>query len=189
MSQSIDLAPLNALDHATFLRMFESVFEHFPRAARGAWERRPFASALALHDAMMDVIRGLDAKGQCNFLNLHPLLSGANVRAGTMTLDSDAEQKSAGLDAMTAEQEAALDRLNTAYLARHGFPFIICVRHYTREGIFAALERRIGRDTQQERDEALAQIAAITRRRLDERLKTMRRSTAGERDGATVRSA
>jgi 2-oxo-4-hydroxy-4-carboxy-5-ureidoimidazoline decarboxylase len=170
MSQSIDLAPVNALDHATFLGTFESVFEHFPQAARGAWEQRPFASALALHDAMMDVIRGLDAKGQCDFLNLHPLLSGSNIRAGTMTADSDAEQKSAGLDAMTAQQEAALDRLNTAYLARHGFPFIICVRHYTREGIFAALERRIERATQEERDEALAQIASITRGRLVERL-------------------
>ena len=54
-----------------------------------------------------------------------------------------------------------------SYLARHGFPFIICVRHYTREGIFAALERRIERGTQQEQDEALAQIASITRGRLD----------------------
>jgi 2-oxo-4-hydroxy-4-carboxy-5-ureidoimidazoline decarboxylase len=60
--------------------------------------------------------------------------------------------------------------LNTEYLARHGFPFIICVRHYTREGIFAALERRIERATQEERDEALAQIASITRGRLVERL-------------------
>jgi 2-oxo-4-hydroxy-4-carboxy-5-ureidoimidazoline decarboxylase len=170
MSQPIDLAPVNALDHATFLAAFESVFEHFPQAARGAWERRPFASALALHDAMMDVIRALDATSQRDFLNLHPLLSGANIRAGTMTPDSDAEQKSAGLHALSAEQEATLDRLNTAYLARHGFPFIICVRHYTREGIFAALERRIGRATQQELDEAMAQISAITRRRLDERL-------------------
>jgi 2-oxo-4-hydroxy-4-carboxy-5-ureidoimidazoline decarboxylase len=170
MSQPIDLAPVNALDHTAFVGKFGSVFEHFPQAADGAWARRPFASPLALHDAMMDVVRELDAQSQCDFLNLHPLLSGANVRAGTMTSDSNAEQKSAGLDAMTAQQEAALDRLNTEYLARHGFPFIICVRHYTREGIFAALERRIERGTQEERDEALAQIASITRGRLVERL-------------------
>jgi len=170
MSQSFDLASVNALDHAGFARAFGSVFEHFPQAAEGAWAQRPFTSAAALHDAMMDVVRKLDARGQRDFLNLHPLLSGANIRAGTMTADSNAEQKSAGLDAMSAQQEATLDRLNAAYLARHGFPFIICVRHYTREGIFAALERRVDRSTQQELDEALAQIAAITRGRLNARL-------------------
>lgn len=88
------------------------------------------------------------------------------IRAGTMTASSNVEEKSAGLDAMSTQQETTLDRMNAAYLERHGFPFIICVRHYTREGIFASLERRIDRSTQQELDEALAQIAAITRGRL-----------------------
>ncbi|MNT52245.1 Uric acid degradation bifunctional protein PucL [compost metagenome] len=119
---------------------------------------------------MMDVVRKLDEPRQRDFLNLHPQLSARNIRAGTMTADSNAEQKSAGLDAMSAQQEAALDQLNADYQARHGFPFIICVRHYTREGIFAAFEHRIGRSTPQELDEALAQIAAITRGRLNARL-------------------
>ncbi|SAL83744.1 OHCU decarboxylase [Caballeronia arvi] len=173
MSQSNNLEPVNALDRAAFVGAFASVFEHFPQAAEGAWSARPFISEAALHDAMMDVIRHLDADAQRAFLNQHPLLSGANIRSGTMTADSDAEQKSAGLDSMAADQEAALDRLNASYLARHGFPFIICVRHYTREGIFSALERRIGRSTQQELDEALAQIAAITRARLKARLSAL----------------
>ncbi|AGW94695.1 MULTISPECIES: 2-oxo-4-hydroxy-4-carboxy-5-ureidoimidazoline decarboxylase [Cupriavidus] len=170
MSQPLDLASVNALDHAGFASAFGSVFEHFPQAAQGAWARRPFASVAALHEAMMDVVRKLDEQGQRDFLNLHPQLSARNIRAGTMTADSNAEQKSAGLDAMSKQQEGELDRLNADYLGRHGFPFIICVRHYTREGIFAAFERRIGRSTPQELDEALAQIAAITRGRLNARL-------------------
>ena len=173
MSQSINLEPVNALDHTAFVGAFASVFEHFPQAAEGAWTGRPFASPAALHEAMMDVVRKLDNQGQRAFLNLHPVLSGANIRAGTMTADSNAEQKSAGLDAMSIEDELTLDKLNAAYLQRHGFPFIICVRHYTREGIFSALERRIGRDTEQELDEALAQIAAITRARLNARLSAL----------------
>ncbi|BAN25424.1 2-oxo-4-hydroxy-4-carboxy-5-ureidoimidazoline decarboxylase [Caballeronia insecticola] len=173
MSQSINLEPINALDHTAFVGAFSSVFEHFPRAAEGAWSERPFASPTALHDAMMDVVRKMDEQGQREFLNLHPLLSGANIRAGTMTADSNAEQKSAGLDAMSPADETTLDALNAAYLERHGFPFIICVRHYTREGIFSALERRIGRNTQEELDEALAQIAAITRARLNARLRSL----------------
>jgi 2-oxo-4-hydroxy-4-carboxy-5-ureidoimidazoline decarboxylase len=170
MSQPLDLASVNALDSAGFASAFGSVFEHFPQAAEGAWAQRPFASVSALHAAMMDVVRKLDEQGLRAFLNLHPQLSARNIRAGTMTADSNAEQKSAGLDAMSQQQEAALDRLNADYQERHGFPFIICVRHYTREGIFAAFERRIGRSTSQELDEALAQIAAITRGRLNARL-------------------
>jgi len=170
MTQPVDLAQANQMDREAFADAFGSVFEHFPQAAEGAWAQRPFASATALHGAMMDVVRKLDEPRQRDFLNLHPQLSARNIRAGTMTADSNAEQKSAGLDAMSAQQEAALDQLNADYQARHGFPFIICVRHYTREGIFAAFERRLGRSTQQELDEALAQIAAITRGRLAARL-------------------
>ena len=47
MSQSINLEPVNALDHTAFVGAFASVFEHFPQAAEGAWSARPFASATA----------------------------------------------------------------------------------------------------------------------------------------------
>lgn len=170
MSSSINLRAVDALDRDAFVQTFGSVFEHFPQAAIGAYEKRPFASVSALHEAMMNVVRHLDVDAQRAFLNRHPLLSGANVRAGTMTADSDAEQKSAGLGELTSEEDALLERLNAVYLARHGFPFIVCVRHYTREGIFSAFERRIARSTRDELDEALAQIAAITHARLNARL-------------------
>jgi len=170
MSQPIGLTQANQMDREAFAAAFGSVFEHFPQAAGDAWAHRPFASAGDLHAAMMDVVRKLDDAGQRAFLNLHPPLSGRAIRANTMTADSSAEQKSAGLDNLSAGQEGQLDRLNAEYLARHGFPFIVCVRHYTREGIFAQFERRLGRSTAQEQEEALAQIAAITRGRLAARL-------------------
>lgn len=170
MTQPVDLAQANQMDREAFADAFGSVFEHFPQAAAGAWVQRPFASANALHAAMFDVVRHLDDAGQRAFLNLHPPLSGRAIRANTMTADSNAEQKSAGLDTMAPDQEAELDAFNAAYQARHGFPFIVCVRNYTREGIFAQFEQRLGRDTAQEKEEALAQISAITRGRLAARL-------------------
>jgi 2-oxo-4-hydroxy-4-carboxy-5-ureidoimidazoline decarboxylase len=179
MSSQAVMEFVNSLDHDRFVSTFGSVFEHFPHAARAAHARGPFASAEQLHGAMMSVIRALDAPAQRAFLNLHPQLSGANIRAGTMTADSNAEQKSAGLDALSREQETALDTLNEAYAKQHGFPFIVCVRHYTREGIFSAFERRLHRSTQEELDEALAQIAAITRGRLNARLLHIEREAAG----------
>ncbi|GAB3625344.1 OHCU decarboxylase [Pandoraea terrae] len=170
MSATYDLAAINTMERNAFTAAFGGIFEHFPEAAEGAWARRPFADMTALHDAMMAVVQRLDEPGRKAFLNGHPPLSGRALRAGTMTTDSTDEQKSAGLDAMSARDEAQLDALNEAYACRHGFPFIICVRHYTREGIFAELNKRLSRSTPQELDEALSQIASITRARLAARV-------------------
>ncbi|MFV3326449.1 2-oxo-4-hydroxy-4-carboxy-5-ureidoimidazoline decarboxylase [Pseudomonas sp. NY15372] len=48
-----------------------------------------------------------------------------------MTNASVDEQTSAGLDALPQDEEAHLQRMNRQYRERHGFPFIICVRHHT----------------------------------------------------------
>ena len=55
----------------------------------------------------------------------------------------------------------------SSYFDRHGFPFILSVHGHDKAQVFAALRRRIGRDTAVERHEALAQVRVITRRRLD----------------------
>ncbi|CAB3970125.1 MULTISPECIES: 2-oxo-4-hydroxy-4-carboxy-5-ureidoimidazoline decarboxylase [Burkholderia] len=80
------------------------------------------------------------------------------------------EQTSAGLDALTDDEEIRLQRMNRAYREQHGFPFIICVRHYTKAGMFFELESRVSRENAFELDSALNQIKAITRRRLDQRV-------------------
>ncbi|MCL4762631.1 MAG: OHCU decarboxylase, partial [Burkholderiales bacterium] len=51
--------------------------------------------------------------------------------------------------------------------ARFGFPFILAVRGYDRQGVIAEFARRVERDPATEFDEALAQIARIARSRLD----------------------
>ncbi|MEQ1614896.1 MAG: hydroxyisourate hydrolase, partial [Hyphomicrobiaceae bacterium] len=56
--------------------------------------------------------------------------------------------------------------LNAAYGRRFGFPFIICVRHHTRDAILQRFEQRLERDVNTEKAAALAEIANITRLRL-----------------------
>lgn len=65
---------------------------------------------------------------------------------------------------------APVRAVNRRYRERHGFPFIICVRHYAKAGIFFELENRVARDTAFELDYALNQIKAITRGRLNQRV-------------------
>ena len=145
------------------------VFEHSPWVAQSAWAARPFDDVDALHRAMIGGVRAAPRDRQVAFLCMHPELAGSAVRGGTLTTDSTSEQRSAGLDAMDAADDLRLLDLNERYRRKHGFPFIVCVRHYTKAGIFAELGRRLERDTVAELDEALAQVGFITRLRLADR--------------------
>lgn len=160
------LDEINRLDRDAFIAALGGAFEHAPWVAAGAWARRPFASADALHAAMFDVVQGADSATQLAFLRGHPELAGREAQAGTMTRESVGEQASAGLDALSRDEAAELRRLNAAYLERHGFPFVVAVRRSTKSQIFASLRSRLARSRREEFAEALAQIAAITRLRV-----------------------
>jgi 2-oxo-4-hydroxy-4-carboxy-5-ureidoimidazoline decarboxylase len=160
------IATINAMTRQAFVDAFGAVFEHSPGVAEAAWSARPFADADALHGAMMAVIRARPVPDQVAFLCKHPELAGREATEGDLTAHSESEQASAGLNRLTVAELARMASLNEAYRTRHGFPFIACVRHYTKAGIFAEFERRIARDTAGEREEALAQIGFITRLRL-----------------------
>ena len=60
--------------------------------------------------------------------------------------------------------------LNAAYKAKFGFPFIIAVRMYTKEGIFFEFKRRLQNDTQTEFANDLQNVYIITRLRLNKLL-------------------
>lgn len=164
------LAEINRMDVHAFVGALGSTFEHSPWVAEAAWPARPFASVDALHDAMMAAVRGTPREVQVRFLCAHPELAGREAEAGTMTDDSVGEQASAGLNALSRAEIDELRSLNARYRERHGFPFVIAVRRHTKAQIFERLRARIGRDSADELAEALAQIAAITRLRLDQRV-------------------
>ena len=103
-------------------------------------------------------------------LNAHPDLAGKLAAARRLTADSTAEQAAAGLDALTDDERARFTELNTAYTAKHGFPFIIAVRDHDKASILAAFERRIGNDSATEFAEACAQVERIALLRLKDKL-------------------
>ena len=165
-----DLGAINNLPQDDFVAEFGSTFEHSPWVAEGAWAARPFASIDDLHGAMMGVVRKAPRDTQIAFLCGHPELAGKEAEAGTMTTESVGEQASAGLNALSRAEIGELRQLNQLYLDRHGFPFIIAVRRYSKSEIFAQLRSRIERDSDTELNEALAQIGTITRLRVQAKL-------------------
>ena len=159
----------SAMDRATFVARFGGVFEHSPWIAERAHalELGPaHDTATGLHSAMARVFRAAAPEERLAVLRAHPDLAGKLARARRLTAESTAEQASAALDALTDAERAEFERLNGAYTAKHGFPFIIAVRDHTKEGILRAFRQRIDHDTETEFAAACAQIERIAELRL-----------------------
>ncbi|MBV7409261.1 allantoinase PuuE [Maritimibacter sp. DP1N21-5] len=162
------IAP-SALDKPAFVAKFGSIFEHSPWIAERAWEAEigpAHDSAIGLHAALTRQFRAASHDERLGVLTAHPDLAGKLAAAKRLTAESTEEQASAGLDALTVEEHDAFTRLNTAYVEKHGFPFIIAVRDHDKQGILNAFRRRVDNDTETEFSEACRQVERIALHRL-----------------------
>lgn len=158
---------MSAPDRAAFLARLGHVAEGSPWVAERAWERGPFPDAAATADAFAAVAREAAPAEQLALIRAHPDLAGRAALAGELTADSAREQASAGLDALTPDDLARFTRLNDAYRARFGFPFVIRVAGRTVAEILDACEARLRNDAEAERATAIAQIGEIMRLRIE----------------------
>lgn len=162
----IALTDLNRMALPAFAAAVGETFELAPWVAELAHAKRPFASVTELHAAMMGAVYAASRDVQRAFLCNHPDLAGKAARAGAMTDDSKKEQASVGLDTLSESDFARFHRLNDAYKAKFGFPFIVCVRRHTRDSILTQFERRLLNDEATEFATALQEVFFITRLRI-----------------------
>ena len=163
----------SAMDRARFVGRFGGVFEHSPWVADRAFDLElgpAHDSAMGLHNALCRVFRSAPAEERLGVLAAHPDLAGKLAQAKRLTADSSREQASAGLDALTDAERAEFQQMNTAYLAKHGFPFIIAVRDNTKASILAAFQARLAHDRAAEFTTACAQVERIAALRLKDML-------------------
>jgi 2-oxo-4-hydroxy-4-carboxy-5-ureidoimidazoline decarboxylase len=165
------LAQINALPAVDFVAALGDIFEHAPWVAERAAAGRPYPTVAALHAALMQAVHGAPAATRLAFVRGHPELGGKLARASAMTEASRSEQGGLGLDRLNDEEFARFARLNAAYRARFGFPFIIAVRRHTRASILAEFERRLTNEPAAELTAALTEIGHITRLRLDAKVR------------------
>lgn len=161
------LAQINGMDEAQFVRTLGGIYEHSPWVAQRAYARRPFASVATLHATMNDVVAQASSGEQLALLRAHPELAGKAAVRGELTADSTREQDGAGLTACSPGEYERLTELNRRYNAKFGFPFILAVKGYDRAGVIREFARRVELDRVSEIAEGLAQVARITRYRLD----------------------
>jgi 2-oxo-4-hydroxy-4-carboxy-5-ureidoimidazoline decarboxylase len=167
---AITLESLNTADSATFIAAIGEVLEHTPWVAEQAFAARPFASKTALYDCMTGAVRAAGAERQMALILAHPDLAGKAARENKLTADSAAEQAGAGLGRLSEEEYATFHRLNDAYRAKFGMPFIVCVRRHGKESILRQFARRLNNDVATERETALTEIFRIAALRLDQRV-------------------
>ena len=163
----------SAMDRARFVGRFGGVFEHSPWVADRAFDLElgpAHDSAAGLHNALCRVFRSAPAEERLGVLAAHPDLAGKLAQAKRLTADSSREQASAGLDALTDAERAEFQQMNTAYVAKHGFPFIIAVRDNTKASILAAFRARLAHDRAAEFATACAQVERIAALRLKDML-------------------
>jgi 2-oxo-4-hydroxy-4-carboxy-5-ureidoimidazoline decarboxylase len=158
---------LNRLSANAFVTALGHVFEHSPWVAERVSKKRPFKSVDELHQTMITAVWSAPQPSQMALLRAHPELAGKAAMRGELTAESSLEQSGAGLAHCSPEELARLTALNAAYNKKFGFPFILAVKGYDREGILREFERRVARDSSVEFEEALKQVARITRFRLD----------------------
>jgi OHCU decarboxylase len=157
------------MDRDRFVQLYGGIFEHSAWIADAAYDLElgpAHDTAIGLHNALCRVFRSASRDQRLGVLTAHPDLAGKLAAAKRLTAESTSEQASAGLDALTDQERETFTRLNTEYVAKHGFPFIIAVRDHDKASIMAAFEQRIGNDTDTEFAQACKQVERIAEFRL-----------------------
>lgn len=161
----------SAMTRAAFVSAYGGIFEHSPWVAERAFDLElgpAHDTAVGLQNALARAFRVATPDERMGVLKAHPDLAGKLAAAKQLTAESTSEQASAGLDALTDTERATFTDLNAAYVAKHGFPFIIAVRDHTKASILAAFQTRIDNDTDVECVTACKQVERIALHRLKE---------------------
>ncbi len=166
--EMISIAQLNALSDAEFVTTLGGIYEHSPWVARSALSQRPLSSLETLRRAMRQSVENADDDEKLTLIRAHPDLAGKLARIGALTESSAREQAGLGLDRLTDAEYASFSENNERYRDQFGFPFIICARLTTKQGVLDAFVNRLGNTSDEEVSEALIQIHEIARLRLEE---------------------
>src|ERR1700752_2375825 len=166
MSKS--LAELNACSKEDFVVALANVFEYSPWIAEQVAAGRPVTGVVQLFDAMKAAVTRAPGELRLALIKAHPDLADKTQRAVGLTAESNAEQNSAGLDRLSDAEYEAFEDVNSAYRAKFGFPYTVCVRRQTRDSILRDFEHRLPNDAKTETQRSIEEIFRIAALRLDQ---------------------
>jgi 2-oxo-4-hydroxy-4-carboxy-5-ureidoimidazoline decarboxylase len=166
--REITLAELNDCSTASFVAALSNIFEYSPWIAEQASASRPFTGIRMLFDTMTAVVNGAAPELRLALIKAHPDLADKTQRAAGLTAESTAEQNSVGLDRLSDAEYEAFERVNNAYKAKFGIPYIVCVRRHTKDSVLRNFEQRLPNSAATEMQASIAEICRIAALRLDQ---------------------
>jgi len=162
------VSELNTCSKDEFVAALANIFEHSPWIPEQAAAARPFSGLGALLAAMKDTVDRAPAELRMKLIRAHPDLANKTQRAAGLTAESSSEQDSLGLDRLSDAEYEAFERVNNAYRAKFGFPYIVCVRRHTKDSVLRDFERRLPNDATTETQTSVDEICRIAALRLDQ---------------------
>ncbi len=158
------------MEKQDFVDRFGGVFEHSPWVAERAFDAG-LATPLQAEEvkqAMNAAFRSASVDERLDVLRAHPDLAGKLAISGELTEDSRKEQAGAGLNQLTPDEHKRFTELNTIYMDKFGFPFIIAVKGHNKASILEAFETRIDNTAETELQTAALQVERIAGFRIDD---------------------
>jgi 2-oxo-4-hydroxy-4-carboxy-5-ureidoimidazoline decarboxylase len=126
---------------------------------------RPYRTWAALLDRSNAALRDLDWTDVLEALCAHPMIGRRAEGDSAEAAWSRSEQS--GMDGASRDVTERLASLNLTYQEKFGHVFLICASGLPAEVMLRALEHRLRNDAAAERRETRAELAAITRLRLE----------------------
>ncbi|XP_072467909.1 putative 2-oxo-4-hydroxy-4-carboxy-5-ureidoimidazoline decarboxylase [Notamacropus eugenii] len=168
----MDFQKINSMGFGEFVDVFGNIIEKCPLIAAAIWSQRPFADLADLEKHVFDFIEALPQSGKEGILRCHPDLAGRELQLGTLTPESQREQRNAGLRDLDREERRQMDQLNCEYKKLFGFPFVIAARLSDKATMMRELARRLRNQPSQELCAALDEVRKICHLRLEDILRS-----------------
>jgi 2-oxo-4-hydroxy-4-carboxy-5-ureidoimidazoline decarboxylase len=128
-------------------------------------QRRPYRNWPALLDASVAALRELEWTDVLEALSAHPMIG--RRADGESREAAWSREEQAGMEGAAAEVASRLAEQNVAYQEKFGHVFLICAAGLPAEVMLRALEHRLRNDAATEQLSTRAELAAITRLRLE----------------------
>lgn len=160
------LTLVNTSNTETCIAVLGGLVELSPWVVARAMTARPFASPDDLAQALIRTIRNATPAEQLDLIRAHPDLASQAARETAMTAESNSEQGRLGLLNLSPDNLDRIDRLNDAYRARFGMPFILALHQLPDlAAVLQVFEARLHSSPGQEHATALSQISSIVHSR------------------------
>ena len=158
---------INNLSKTEFTEVFGNVFENASWIAEKLYDLKPFNDFQELSKKMLNIFEDSDKDSKLRILNSHPDLAD-KTKIGLLTVDSNKEQNSAGLDQCSEKEFNEFKNLNYQYKKKFGFPFIFAVKDKSKIEILNNFKERATCDINDEFIEATKQVKKIASLRINE---------------------